>query len=130
MTVRVCPSPGRGKRPCSSGQDRGAALDADRLLVTQYQGQQPHIMKASGVPGDLLARIGRVLTWPATAQQVQEAFRLVPDVVQMICAAGTPDERQAKVAQCVANGCTCPILYPLGPDVRLMNDTFAEWSGR
>ncbi len=25
----------------------------------------------------------------------------------------------------VATGCTCPILYPLGPDVRLMIDTFA-----
>jgi 5,10-methylenetetrahydromethanopterin reductase len=62
---------------------------------------------------------------------VQEASRLVPDeVVEMICAAGTSEECQAKVAQYVANGCTCPILYPLGPDVRLRIDTFAEWSGR
>jgi hypothetical protein len=26
----------------------------------------------------------------------------------------------------MANGCTCPILYPLGPDVGLMLDTFAR----
>ena len=35
---------------CSMDEDREAALDAARLLVTQYLGQQPHIMKASGVP--------------------------------------------------------------------------------
>ena len=35
---------------CSLDDDRAAALDAARLLVTQYLGQQPHIMKASGVP--------------------------------------------------------------------------------
>ena len=31
----------------------------------------------------------------------------------------------AKVAEYVANGATCPILYPLGDDVELMIDTFA-----
>jgi len=35
---------------CSVDEDRDAALDGARLLVTQYLGQQPHIMKASGVP--------------------------------------------------------------------------------
>jgi len=24
------------------------------------------------------------------------------------------------------NGCTCPILYPVGGDVRLLIDTFAQ----
>ncbi|MEZ5232952.1 MAG: LLM class flavin-dependent oxidoreductase [Acidimicrobiales bacterium] len=111
---------------CSVDEDRGRALDAARLLVTQYLGQQPHIMKASGVPDSLLEEIGKVLTWPATHQQVVAASRLVPDdIVQMITASGTPDECREKVAEYVANGCTCPILYPLGDDVRLMIDTFA-----
>jgi 5,10-methylenetetrahydromethanopterin reductase len=111
---------------CSVAQDRREALDAARLLVTQYLGQQPHIMKASGVPQSLLDEIGAVLTWPATHDQVVAASALVPDeVVQMICAAGTPGECRDKVAQYAAAGCTCPILYPLGPDVRLMIDTFA-----
>jgi len=84
-------------------------------------------MKASGVPEDLLARIGQVLTWPATREQVAAAARLVPDdLVQMITASGTPDECRAKVAEYVAAGCTCPVLYPLGDDVRLMIDTFAS----
>lgn len=111
---------------CSVDEDRAAALDAARLLVTQYLGQQPHIMAASGVSAELLDEIGRVVTWPATHDQVVAASKLVPDeVVQAICAAGTPDEVRAKVAEYVAAGCTCPILYPLGRDVRMMIDTFA-----
>jgi 5,10-methylenetetrahydromethanopterin reductase len=112
---------------CSVDEDRDAALDGARLLVTQYLGQQPHIMKASGVPQALLDEIGEVLTWPATHDQVVAASKLVPDdIVQMITASGTPDEVRAKVDEYVASGCTCPILYPLADDVRLMIDTFAR----
>ena len=35
---------------CSVHEDRKTALDMARQMVTQYLGQQPHIMKASGVP--------------------------------------------------------------------------------
>jgi 5,10-methylenetetrahydromethanopterin reductase len=112
---------------CSVDDDRQAALDGARLLVTQYLGQQPHIMKASGVPQALLDEIGEVLTWPATHDQVVAASRLVPDeIVQMITASGTPDDVRAKVDEYVASGCTCPILYPLADDVHLMIDTFAR----
>ncbi len=111
---------------CSVDNDRAAALDGARKLVTQYLGQQPHIMKASGVSQDLLDEINQVLTWPATEEQIVEAMKLVPDdVVQMITASGRPDEVKAKVREYVAAGATCPILYPLGDDVRLMIDTFA-----
>ena len=112
---------------CSVDDDRQAALDGARLLVTQYLGQQPHIMKASGVPQELLDEIGKVLTWPATHDEVVAASMLVPDeIVQMITASGTPDEVRAKVDEYVAAGCTCPILYPLADDVHLMIDTFAR----
>ena len=114
---------------CSVDEDRQAALDGARLMVTQYLGQQPHIMAASGVPESLLEEIGKVLTWPATHEEVEAASALVPDdIVQMICAAGSPEEVRGKVAQYMADGCTCPILYPLGPDVGYMIDTFAGWS--
>ena len=112
---------------CSVDRDRAKALDAARLLVTQYLGQQPHIMKASGVPQELLDEIGQVLTWPATHDQVVAASKLVPDdIVHMITASGEPDECRAKVDEYVATGCTTPILYPLGEDVKLMIDTFAR----
>jgi 5,10-methylenetetrahydromethanopterin reductase len=114
---------------CSMDDDRAAALDAARLLVTQYLGQQPHIMRASGVPEELLADIHQVLTWPATHDEVVRASKLVPDeVVQLITASGTPDECRAKVAEYMAAGCTCPVLYPLGADVEAMIDEFAGWS--
>ncbi|HKP87797.1 MAG TPA: LLM class flavin-dependent oxidoreductase [Blastocatellia bacterium] len=111
---------------CSLDEDRGRALDNARKLVTQYLGQQPHIMKASGVSPDLLEEIGRVLTWPAEEHQIREAMKLVPDeVVQLITASGTPDECRAKVGEYIEAGCTCPVLYPLGDDVRAMIDAFA-----
>ena len=51
---------------CSVHEDRKTALDMARQMVTQYLGQQPHIMKASGVPQSILDKVGSVLTWPAT----------------------------------------------------------------
>ena len=110
---------------CSLDADRDVALDAARLLVTQYLGQQPHIMAASGVPAELLDDIAKVLTWPAGHDEVVAASKLVPDeVVQMLCAAGTAAECRAKVAEYVATGCTSPILYPLG-DVAATLEAFA-----
>jgi 5,10-methylenetetrahydromethanopterin reductase len=113
---------------CSVHEDRHVALDMARMMVTQYLGQQPHIMKASGVPQSLLDKVGEVLTWPATHEQVKAASKLVPDeIVQMLTASGTPDEARAKVAEYIASGATCPILYPLG-DVHAMIDAFSNWT--
>jgi 5,10-methylenetetrahydromethanopterin reductase len=111
---------------CSLDQDRARALDNARELVTQYLGQQPHIMKASGVSSDLLEEINSVLTWPASEEDIRQAMKLVPDdVVQLITASGTAAECRAKVQEYIDNGCTCPILYPLGDDVHAMIDAFA-----
>jgi 5,10-methylenetetrahydromethanopterin reductase len=111
---------------CSLDEDREAALDRARELVTQYLGQQPHIMKASGVDPGLLEEIGQVLTWPAGPEDIRRAMRLVPDeVVQLITASGTAEECRAKVREYVDGGCTCPVLYPLGDDVEAMIDAFA-----
>lgn len=115
---------------CSLDPDRSVALDRARELLTQYLGQQPHIMKASGVSQDLIDEIGRVLTWPATRRQIEKAMALVPDdVVQMITASGSADECRAKVREYVDTGCTCPILYPLGDDVPAMIEAFAAGTG-
>ena len=110
---------------CSVDDDRQAALDGARLLVTQYLGQQPHIMKASGCRRNS-STMSPSAYLAGNAEQVVEAAKRVPDeVVQMITASGTPDEVRAKVAEYEAAGCTCPILYPLG-DVELMIEPFAS----
>lgn len=111
---------------CSLDEDRETALDRARELVTQYLGQQPHIMKASGVDQSLLDEIGEVLTWPAGPEEIRRAMKLVPDdVVQLITASGTAQECRDKVREYVRAGCTCPVLYPLGDDVPAMIDAFS-----
>ena len=113
---------------CSVHEDRDTAIDMARLMVTQYLGQQPHIMKASGVPQSLLDKVGEVLTWPATHDQVLAASRLVPDeIVHMLTASGTADDARKKVSEYIADGATCPILYPLG-DVYATIDAFTNWN--
>jgi 5,10-methylenetetrahydromethanopterin reductase len=111
---------------CSVHTDKAKALDGARWLLTQYLAQQPHIAKASGVSDDVVKQIQNILGWPATKEQIKEAMPLVPDeLVQRITASGTPEEVKAKVREYVANGCTCPILYPLG-DPYLMIEVFSD----
>jgi 5,10-methylenetetrahydromethanopterin reductase len=111
---------------CSLDEDREKALDSARLLLTQYLGQQPHIMKASGVDQSLIDEINSIVAWPAGHDEIQKAAGIVPDeVVQLVSASGTPEECRAKVAQYIEHGATCPILYPLGDDVEAMIDAFA-----
>jgi 5,10-methylenetetrahydromethanopterin reductase len=111
---------------CSVDTDRKRALDGARKMMVQYLGQQPHLMKASGVSQELLDEIHQVLTWPATDEEIEGAMHLVPDdVVQMCTASGSPEEVKAKVREYIDHGCTCPILYPLG-DPKLMIDIFSE----
>ncbi len=112
---------------CSVDHDHDKAIDTTRGLLTQYLAQQPHIAKASGVSPDVVAEIQSILGWPATHSQIQKAKHLVPEeLIHRITASGTPDEARAKVAEYQKTGCTCPILYPVGGDVKLLIDTFAH----
>ena len=100
---------------CSVDADRELALDRSRELLTQYLGQQPHIMKASGVDPGLIEKIGTILTWPAGPEEIRKAMRLVPDeAVQMISASGTPDECRAKVDEYIASGAPARSSIPSG----------------
>jgi len=110
---------------CSVDHDHDAAIDTSKMLLCQYLAQQPHIAKASGVSGDVVAEIQSILGWPATHEQIMKARHLVPDdLVHNITASGTPAEAREKVQEYIKRGCTCPILYPVGGDVKLLIDTF------
>ncbi|MGH9332244.1 MAG: LLM class flavin-dependent oxidoreductase, partial [Vicinamibacteria bacterium] len=110
---------------CSVDSDRSRAIDGAKALITQYLAQQPHIAKASGVKRETVEKVQSILGWPATKEQVRKAMRYVPDdLVLGITATGTPEEARARVQEYVTRGCTCPVLYPLG-DPLLMMDTFA-----
>lgn len=112
---------------CAVDRDRDKALNTARRVVTQYLRQQPRIMLASGVPRELLDEIAQVLPLPFTSQQLDDAMLLVPDdVVQMLVAAGSPDECKAKVRDYTSAGATYPVLVPLGDDVDYLIDVFAS----
>jgi len=112
---------------CSVDLDHDRAIDTTRELLTQYLAQQPHIAKASGVSQDVVEKIQSILGWPATYEQIQKAKHLVPEeLILRISASGTPDEAREKVKEYEKSGCTCPILYPVGGDVKLLIDTFAQ----
>lgn len=111
---------------CSVDPDREKAIDTTRELLTQYLAQQPHIAKASGVSQDVVDQIQSILGWPATIEQIQNAKHLVPEkLIHRITASGTPEEARTKVKEYIRHGCTSPILYPVGGDVKLLIDTFA-----
>ena len=112
---------------CSVDHDHDKAIDTTRELLTQYLAQQPHIARASGVSQDVVAKIQSILGWPATHEQIKQAKHLVPeDLIHHITASGTPDQARAKVQEYIDRGCTSPIMYPVGGDVKLLIDTFAE----
>jgi 5,10-methylenetetrahydromethanopterin reductase len=112
---------------CSVDYDHDRAIDTTRGLLTQYLAQQPHIAKASGVSQEVVNEIQSILGWPATKEQIQRAKHFVPEeLILRISASGTPDEARAKVEEYRKNGCSCPILYPVGGDVKLLIDTFAQ----
>jgi len=111
---------------CSVDHDREKAFDTSRELLTQYLAQQPHIAKASGVSQEVVEEIQSILGWPATHEQIQHAKHLVPDeLITRITASGTPTEAKEKVREYLDHGATCPILYPVGGDVKLLIDTFS-----
>lgn len=111
---------------CSVDPDGERAIDTTRELLTQYLAQQPHIAKASGVAEEVVKGIQSILGWPATREQIRLAKHLVPEeLIHRITASGTPEVARAKVQEYLNRGATCPILYPVGGDVKLLIDTFA-----
>jgi 5,10-methylenetetrahydromethanopterin reductase len=112
---------------CSVDPDHDRAIDTTKMLLCQYLAQQPHIAKASKVPQEVVQKIQSTLGWPATREQIMAAKDLVPDeLVHRITASGTPEEARLKVGEYRKRGCTCPILYPVGGNFRLLIDTFAQ----
>jgi 5,10-methylenetetrahydromethanopterin reductase len=112
---------------CSVDEDHDMAFDSARGLLTQYLAQQPHIAKSSGVSDEIVKEIQSIMGWPATQEQIDQAKYLVSDeLIDRITASGTPEEARCCVNEYRKHGCTCPILYPVCGDVKLLVDTFAQ----
>jgi 5,10-methylenetetrahydromethanopterin reductase len=113
---------------CLSDQDPAAAMKEGKKLVAYYLATEPHIMKASNVSDELLAKVQSMMSWPATEADYIRASRVIPDdVVRNLMAVGTSEECRAKVREYIQAGVTCPILYPMMPDIRPVIDAFADF---
>jgi 5,10-methylenetetrahydromethanopterin reductase len=112
---------------CLSDKDPTAAMAEGKKLVAYYLATEPHIMKASGVSEDLLAKVQSILTWPAREEDYLRAAREIPDeVVRNLMAVGTSAECREKVKEYIEAGVTCPILFPMMPEIEPVIDAFAD----
>ena len=113
---------------CSlSDKNPQAAMDEGKKLVAYYFATEPHIMKASGASEELLQKVQSVMGWPATEEDYARAAKLIPDeVVRNVMAVGTAAECRAKVKEYIDAGVTCPILFPMMPDIKELVDAFAD----
>lgn len=113
---------------CLSDENPKAAFAEAKKLAAYYFATEPHIMKASGVDEELLERVQSIMSWPATEEDYRRASAVIPDeVVQNLMAVGTTKECQQKVAEYIAAGVTCPILYPMMDDIKPVVNAFADW---
>jgi 5,10-methylenetetrahydromethanopterin reductase len=112
---------------CLSDSDPRAAMAEGKKLVAYYLATEPHIMKASGVSEELLEKVQSILTWPAREEDYIRASHEIPEeVVRRLMAVGTSAECRAKVKEYIDAGVTCPILFPMMPDIRPVIDAFAD----
>ena len=113
---------------CSmSDDDPQAAMFEAKKLVAYYLATEPHIMKASGVPEDLISRVQMVMGWPASEAEYRAAAQVIPDdTPRMLMAVGTSAECIDAVQRYIDAGVTCPILYPMMDDIKPVVDAFAE----
>ena len=108
-------------------EDAEAARNTARYDVTMYLGQQPHIAKASGVDEDVVQTIHDAMGgWPPKEGGIEAAMSLVgDDVVDLLCAAGTPEMCRSRVQEYVSAGASYPVLCPLTTNIKEIIDAFA-----
>lgn len=112
-----------------SDDDPDEAVMVGKSLVAYYLGTEPHIVKASGADPELVARVQEIVGWPATEDDYRRAAHLIPDeLVRKLMAVGTSTQCLDKVAEYIDAGVTCPILYPLMPDIKPVVDHFSDWT--
>ena len=107
--------------------DAEEARNTARYAVTMYMGQQPHIARASGVDEELIQRIHDTMGgWPPRPGGIEDAMPLVDNkVVDMLCAAGTPEMCIQRVQEYTDAGASYPVLCPLTPNIPEIIDAFA-----
>ena len=107
--------------------DAESARNTARYAVAMYMGQQPHIAKASGVDEVVIQKIHDTMGgWPPREGGIESAMSLVgDDIIDLLCAAGTPEMCRQTVQKYLDNGASYPVLCPLTPNIREIIDEFS-----
>jgi 5,10-methylenetetrahydromethanopterin reductase len=112
--------------------DGRAGMEAGRRLVTMYLGQQPHIAKASGLPGGYVARVTEAMGgWPPDPAGVDRAMALVgDDVVDRLTVCGTPAQCLEKTRAWLNAGVAYPVIVPVTDNYDEILEVFAprQWT--
>ena len=132
MRVAVVGATGRiGRLTVGALERRGH----ETVGISRTQGVDVHtgdglMMALTGVDAVVDAIGGRrvllITTKGRLASETGEDLVVADELVHAITASGTPDEAKAKVEEYKKRGCTCPILYPVGGNFKLLIDTFAQ----
>ena len=114
-------------RTKQESEDADEAYDTARHAVTMYIGQQPHIASASGIDEELVQHIRDTMGgWPPREGGIEAAMPLVSDdIVDQLCAAGTPERCRDRVQEYLDAGASYPVLCPLTPNIADIIDAFA-----
>ncbi len=112
---------------CSMDEDADKAIRLARNHVTMTLGQQPHIMRASGVSEEIIKEVQEKMGgWPAKPGGIERAAEIVPaEIVGMLTASGTAEDCKSKVMEYMKSGCTSPLLLPLSENVEQIITSFA-----
>ncbi len=108
-------------------QDAESARNTARYAVAMYMGQQPHIAKASGVDEVVIQKIHDTMGgWPPREGGIESAMSLVgDDIIDLLCAAGTPEMCRQTVQKYLDSGASYPVLCPLTPNITEIIDEFS-----
>ena len=97
-------------------RDKHAALQRQKLYLSRFLAQQPHVESPSGIDPELAARVRAMVPggWPALADEYSEAARLVPDeAVEALGCVGEPDEVRERLRAYLDAGVTLPVTVDL-----------------
>jgi 5,10-methylenetetrahydromethanopterin reductase len=91
----------------SPHEDRAVGRDAARRFIALYLSMFPNIAKETGLPEPFMASVREMFH----AEGIEAAAQQVPDdVVDLLAAAGTPEECRARIDQYRRAGVALPVL--------------------
>jgi 5,10-methylenetetrahydromethanopterin reductase len=112
---------------CSLDDDWDRAASRLKPMVAEYLAKEPHIAKACGASQEVVEAVQRVVrSSPTEVEGFKRAAELVDvDLVRHIAVVGDAEDCRRGVGEYVRSGCTCPLIYSVGENVREVIEAFS-----